>query len=542
MARSHFCFYWSLFFVERIKSPSLRLLVDPEYFSVLLVQNRRILFAGFQQSHSTKLSNSLVCYAAKTVDGCCVFESKMANRQFSVGQSSSQSSNVEESSRSEVANTLVGIIGFGNYGRAMAHRFEASGIEFCIGTRGINGDAYRTLNCDTHTYQAVARMADIVILAVPARVYSDFSSEMRTALENKIVVDISNASALGDPCNAERLSGLLPDSLVVKAFNTLSAWSMQNELCGASRETYICSDSREACLAVMQLAQDMGLKPVETGRLCAARALEKEPLKVFPEWKFAFWMTVALLILTVGYIYLRFFIYLSVKRIRSYAIMPIANTVLGCMVLLLLSFVFLPGVLAGIIQLVRGTKYSMFPKWLDLWLKARKQLGLFALLFAAIHACVSLILLSGEYYSGMSNVLAVNGTHIYHRFRWNAEISLLFATLSMTVLGIQGVASLPTVNQSMSWREWDFVQSKLGYIGFFFGFLHVAFYAGMVFSPKSIQRWKYGIPHQLFLFMIFAATVMVLKVLLIAPGIDGTLKRIKAGWERERRNEEYPLI
>ena len=506
------------------------------------MQNRRFLFADVHQGYLSKLSNSLVFYAAvKVINSSYVFESNMADRQFPIGHLSSQSANIEECARSEAAQKPVGIIGFGNYGRAMAHRFEASGIEFCIGTRSSNGNAYRTLNCDTHAYEEVARMADIVILAVPARVYNDFSTEMRTALVNKIVVDISNASALRDPCNVERLAGLLPDSLLVKAFNTLSAWSMQNELCGASRETYICSDSKEACLAVMQLARDMGLKPVETGRLCAARVLEKEPLKVFPEWKFAFIMTVALLILTIGYIYLRVFVYLSVKRIGLYAIMPIANTVLGCMVLLLLSVVFFPGVLGGIIQLVRGTKYSMFPKWLDLWLKARKQLGLFALLFAAIHACASLILLSGEYYFGMSNVLVVNGTRIYHKFRWNAEISLLFATLSMTVLGIQGVASLPTVNQSMSWREWDFVQSKLGYVGFFFGFLHVAFYAGKVFSPKSIQRWKYGIPHQLFLLMIFGAAVMILKVFLISPGINGILKRIKAGWERNRRMEEYPL-
>ena len=317
---------------------------------------------------------------------------------------------------------------------------------------------------------------------------------------------------------------------------------METDVYGASRETYICSDSINARLSVMQLAQDIGLKPVESGRLSAAWLLEKKSLKIFPEWRFAFFTTFVLFLFTLGYIYLRFFIYLSIEKIAVYAVMPIANAVIGCMVLLQLIAVFLPGVLAGIIQLTRGTKYTLFPKWLDTWMKARKQLGLLALLFAAMHCGLSLILLSGEYYAGMSQIIVVNGTQIYHKFRWNAEISLLFATLSMTILSIQGLASLPTVNQSMSWREWDFVQSKLGYAGLFFGFLHVLFYAGIVLTPRSIRRWKYGIPHQLFLLLVFAAIVMLLKVFLILPGISSMLKRIRAGWERNRDVGEYQLV
>ena len=116
---------------------------------------------------------------------------------------------------------IVAIIGYGNFGRALAHRFETCGIEFCVGTRDLNREICRSSEYDIRTYEEAAKMADIIILAVPARIYCDLSFEMRTLLENKIVVDISNASTLRDSCNAERLADMLPNSFVVKAFNTL---------------------------------------------------------------------------------------------------------------------------------------------------------------------------------------------------------------------------------------------------------------------------------------------------------------------------------
>ncbi len=61
------------------------------------------------------------------------------------------------------------------------------------------------------------------------------------------------------------------------------------------------------------------------------------------------------------------------------------NKTLSVHALTLLATCYLPGVLAAYIQLFRGTKYSRFPKWLDRWLRMRKQLGLLMLLSAALH-------------------------------------------------------------------------------------------------------------------------------------------------------------
>ena len=53
--------------------------------------------------------------------------------------------------------------------------------------------------------------------------------------------------------------------------------------------------------------------------------------------------------------------------------------------------------LAAYLQLMRGTKYSLFPSWLDTWLRMRKQLGLLMLLSASVHATFYTLLYSPNY-------------------------------------------------------------------------------------------------------------------------------------------------
>ena len=61
------------------------------------------------------------------------------------------------------------------------------------------------------------------------------------------------------------------------------------------------------------------------------------------------------------------------------------NKILASQALNMLAICYLPGCIAAYIQLVRGTKYSRFPNFLDQWLKMRKYLGLLMLLTASIH-------------------------------------------------------------------------------------------------------------------------------------------------------------
>ena len=435
-------------------------------------------------------------------------------------------------------NDRVAILGYGNYGKALGSRFNAAGIPFVVGRRN-QETRYSEPDINCVAYDKAAEDANIIFLAMPAHAYDDVIPPLSSLLVGKIIIDVSNAENVSDNCNAVHLASLLPDSKIVKALNTISAWALQNDLYGASRSTYVCSDDADARKTVMQIARDIGFTPIDSGRLAAAAVLEKKVLQLFPEWRVPFWITFSMLLFQIIYLHGRYLISHAPEKLLNSIFLKYPNRITGWMVLWLLAVVFLPGCIAAFLQLKRGTKYSMFPNWLDIWMKARKGLGLFALMFVGMHMCLSCILLAGEYYSGMSNVEFIQGTgkdgqpkqKLYHKYQWKGEVSLLFATLSTTLLVILGLTSLPTVNQSMSWREWDFIQSKLGYLSMLFGFLHIFFYVYKGLAPKHVGNWGY-LPHHTFLMLLLPFIVMMLKLILMMPGINGMLRKIRRGWER----------
>lgn len=442
-------------------------------------------------------------------------------------------SNFADQQPNGTENDQVAIIGYGNFGNALTFRLKSVGIPVVVGTRR-KAMHEKHYNTEFMEYNEACRHAKIVIMSVPASAYEELTPGLREVLSQKTVVDVSNAEKTSDECNAERLAKLLPDSYIVKAFNTISAWSMENDVYGASRNTFICGDHLTARHAVMRLARETGLSPVECGRLHAADGLEKKALTLFPEWRVAFWITFFMLVFQIIVLHGCYLIFgIKPSRLVKAMFMSFPNKIMGWMALWLLAVVYLPGCIAGFLQLYRGTKYSMFPKKLDAWMKARKQLGLFALMFALMHACFSCIALAGEYYGSMSKVEKISGTtqKLYHRYKWNVELSLLCATMSTILMSILGLTSLPTVNQSMSWREWNFVQSKLGYMSLLFGFLHILTYVYKSFSsfkPKMLL-------HPVFWMLLLPLIVMVLKLMLLLPGINSMLSKIRNGWERQTR-------
>ena len=447
------------------------------------------------------------------------------------GQMNLTSSEIQE----EVNDISVAVLGFGNYGRAISKRLDTAGIPHCIGSRshwqyGIEDKS----NSRILSYVEAASKAGTVVFAIPPRAYCEVTADLKKILSKKIVIDVSNAESVSDECHALQLANLLPNSYVVKAFNTVSAWSMEKDIYGASRNVFVCGDNAASRKSVMQLAQDLGFMPVDRGRLRAANMLEKIPLQLFPGWRIASWITLALLVVEVTYYYTREYLSVAPGEVTRNISVYHGNRILCWMALWLLSLVYLPGCIAGFVQLYRGTKYSRFPSWLDNWMTCRKQLGLYALAFAGMHACLSCIALAGEYVKYMSNVVNIPGTnkYVYFHYQWNAEVSLLFAVLAMTFFIVLGITSLPSVNQVMSWKEWDFVQSKLGYLTLTFAFCHVTIYVYRVYDPIYIKFWKYGIPPAVYFQPMLPGLVLAMKLILSLPGVAGKLHRIRAGWER----------
>jgi predicted dinucleotide-binding enzyme len=97
------------------------------------------------------------------------------------------------------------------------------------------------------------------------------------------VVDVTNRISFGQSgpdidttsSNAEAIAELLPDSPVVKAFNTLFASKQVDPTAdGIQLDGFVAGDDAAAKEKVIELVRSIDLRPIDVGRLVRARQLE----------------------------------------------------------------------------------------------------------------------------------------------------------------------------------------------------------------------------------------------------------------------------
>ena len=182
-----------------------------------------------------------------------------------------------------------------------------------------------------------------------------------------------------------------------------------------SKEVFYAGDVYSAKDQVSNLIRSLGFSPVDKGSLRNAREIEDIPVQRFPAWKMPFilssvlfgiffllgftkfqicwtltwdgywhwgrWETIPGIFWSFFPIFVHFFLIFLLK-------VTTINSTLAAHAINLLALCYLPGCIAAWIQIIRGTKYSRFPNWLDKWLKMRKQLGLLMLFSASVHVSV----------------------------------------------------------------------------------------------------------------------------------------------------------
>ncbi|KAL6084943.1 hypothetical protein STEG23_001946 [Scotinomys teguina] len=187
----------------------------------------------------------------------------------------------------------------------------------------------------------------------------------------------------------------------------------------------------------------------------------------FPNWRLPFKIAAIISSLTFLYTVLREIIYPLVTSQEHYFYkIPILviNKVLPMVSITLLALVYLPGVIAAIVQLRNGTKYKRFPPWLDRWMLARKQFGLLSFFFAVLHAVYSLSypmrrsyrykLLNWAYKQVQQNKA---DAWIEHDV-WRMEIYVSLGIVGLAILALLAVTSIPSVSDSLTWREFHYIQ------------------------------------------------------------------------------------
>uniref|UniRef100_A0A7N4NH33 STEAP4 metalloreductase n=1 Tax=Sarcophilus harrisii TaxID=9305 RepID=A0A7N4NH33_SARHA len=306
---------------------------------------------------------------------------------------------------SYVKKESVCVFGTGNFGRSLGHRMFQCGYSVVFGSRNPEQSSLCHKEIEVLSHAEAAQRSDIIIIAIHRDHYK-FLGKLAEELQGKILVDVSNNLKINQypESNAEYLAELVPGAKVVKAFNTISAWALQSGTLDTSRQVFLCGDDKESKQRVMNISRTLGLTPLDHGSLVAAREIENYPLQLFPMWKFPLYLSGALFIFYFIYFSLRSIIYPYVNKNtdRTFVLaLSVFNHSFSGMAVTLLALVYLPGLIAAILQLYRGTKYSRIPNWLDHWMLCRKQLGLIALAFAFLHVMYGLALpgrYSGKWY------------------------------------------------------------------------------------------------------------------------------------------------
>jgi predicted dinucleotide-binding enzyme len=165
----------------------------------------------------------------------------------------------------------IGIIGKGNVGTALATGLIRTGHVVRFGHRA-----------PEEPVTAAAEWGELLILAVPYPAVNSVVHEIGSAADGKVLIDVTNPLtrdmelAIGfSTSNAEEIQKMLPDALVVKAFNTVFAKNQSaGRVANHQLTAFIAGNSQDAKKTVMRLTEEMGYDPVDVGDLKSARYLE----------------------------------------------------------------------------------------------------------------------------------------------------------------------------------------------------------------------------------------------------------------------------
>lgn len=182
----------------------------------------------------------------------------------------------------------IGIIGSGNMGSGLGRLWAAKGhnifFSFSRDMNKLARLAESTPNSKAVSPAEAVESADVVLISVGYGMIKEALAETGL-IQNKIIIDCTNpvkadlsGLSIGLTTSAaEEIARLVPQSRVVKAFNTIFAeiYHSENRLFGSRMSTMLyCGDDGDSKSVVSQLIRETGFEPIDAGPLKSARYLE----------------------------------------------------------------------------------------------------------------------------------------------------------------------------------------------------------------------------------------------------------------------------
>ena len=190
--------------------------------------------------------------------------------------------------RPGAAKHVVGIIGCGRMGTALAGALAARGFTMALASR-------RQLTCTrlagqlagatAGTVEWVAATSDIIALAAPVgAICTQIGPRIRPFVDGRVVIDMTNPGFGADPAAvppgtatsaAERIASALATGSLVKALNCVAAGTLATQHRGRPAMTVpIAGDDAGAKEMVSSLLGQLGFEIVDAGPLRSSRWIE----------------------------------------------------------------------------------------------------------------------------------------------------------------------------------------------------------------------------------------------------------------------------
>jgi 8-hydroxy-5-deazaflavin:NADPH oxidoreductase len=191
----------------------------------------------------------------------------------------------------------IGILGSGRVATVLASKLSSIGHTITIGTRDIAKAtvAWKGAAVTFKDQAQTARDASIIINATPGDTSLERLSTLKTELDGKILIDLSNATERGEngmPGNlkypnsslAEHLQAALPNTSVVKTLNTMLFTVMVDPASlNIPATAFLSGNDQDAKAVVSGLLSDLGWtrdQIEDLGDISSARGVEAVMLLV----------------------------------------------------------------------------------------------------------------------------------------------------------------------------------------------------------------------------------------------------------------------
>ena len=182
----------------------------------------------------------------------------------------------------------IGIIGSGKMGSGLGKLWASKGhnvfFSFSRDPKKLEGLAKSNPHSSSGTPADAVASSDVILFSVGYGMIKE-ALAATGPIKDKIIIDCTNpvkpdlsGLAVGLTTSAaEEIAKLMPESRVVKAFNTAFAevYHAETRLFGSRMPSmFYCGDDGNAKSTVSRLIREIGLEPVDAGPLTSARYLE----------------------------------------------------------------------------------------------------------------------------------------------------------------------------------------------------------------------------------------------------------------------------